>query len=121
MTAETIQGGGGKHYTLESSVAQVRSITIPTSGVQITGQITITTAGTQVQGPDISAPNGFFIKAMTANTGALFVVSSMYSGYASTMGYELDPSQADIWSVENLSELYFDAATSGNKACWHKA
>lgn len=120
MTASTIEGGANKHYTLDSTVAQVRAITIPTN-VQITGQITVTTAGTPVQGPDISAPDGFFIRGMTANTGALFVVGSANSSYASTMGYELDPSQADLWQVENLNELYFDAATSGNKACWHKA
>lgn len=47
MTANTIQGGGGKHYTLDSNVAIAKAITINTS-VQISGQITVTTAGTEV-------------------------------------------------------------------------
>jgi hypothetical protein len=120
MTADTIQGGGGKHYTLENSVAQVRALTVNT-GVQVSGQITVTTAGTEVQGPDIAGSNGFYVKALAGNTGVVYVGNNGAGVVSSTTGFQLDKSNVILIQVENLNELWFDAATSGDKLCWLKA
>ena len=88
MTANTILGGDGKHYTPDNSVAQVRSLTVP-STVQMSGQITVTTAGTEVQGPDISLPNGVYIKALAGNTGVMYVGNNGSGVVSSTTGFQL--------------------------------
>lgn len=120
MTANTIQGGDGKHYTLDSGVAVVRSLTVPTS-VQISGQITVTTAGTEVQGPDISLPNGVYIKALAGNTGVMYVGNNGSGVVSSSTGFQLDKSNLIHLNIENLNQIWVDAATSGDKVCWLKA
>lgn len=43
------------------------------SGKALSGQITVTTAGTAVQGTDTVSNNGFFIRALSTNSGKVYV------------------------------------------------
>jgi hypothetical protein len=87
----------------------------------ITGQITVTTAGTAVQGSDVPLDNGVYIKALSGNSGLVYVGNDGADDIASGNGYELSAGDQIILQVKNLNELYFDAATNGDKLCWAKA
>lgn len=79
------------------------------------GQITVTTAGTRVQGPDVPGSQ-FFIKAAPANTNPVWIGDATVSA---TVGMGLKAADAGIYvNVANLSLLWFDATTSGEKVCW---
>ena len=86
----------------------------------MSGQITVTTAGTAVQGTDVDSENGFFIRALAGNTGVVYVGQDGDDDVASTNGYELSAGDTIFVTVDNLSYLYFDAATNGDKFCWIK-
>jgi hypothetical protein len=87
----------------------------------ISGQITVTTAGTEVQGSSVSLPNGVYIKALSGNTGKVYVGNDGSNAISSTTGYELAAGQMILVQVDNLNKLWFDAATNGDKFCWMKA
>jgi hypothetical protein len=84
----------------------------------ISGQVTVTTPGTSIQGGDVVLTNGVFVKALTGNTGNMFI------GYATgdnRTGFELDANQLILVQVSNLNQLWFDASVGGEKICWLKA
>ena len=84
------------------------------------GQITITTAGTAVQGVDTDGGNGFYIKALAGNTGIVYVGNDGAGDVTSANGFEL--SAGDVVFFEGVLEnLWFDAATDGDKVCWFRA
>jgi len=85
------------------------------------GQITVTTAGTAVQGPDVALVNGVFINSHPSNTGLIAVGNDGTGDITTTNGYILGAGSADLWQVQNLNQLWFDASVNGEKACWHKA
>lgn len=87
----------------------------------MSGVITVTTAGTAVNGTDVKTPNGVFIRGLTGNTGVVYVGNDGAGDVAATNGYELDKGQAIYICVANLKDLWFDAATNGDKLCWIKA
>jgi len=91
------------------------------TSVVISGQITVTTAGTEVQGSNVPLDNGVYIKALNGNTGKVYVGNNGSGVVSATTGFELDAGQVVIVSVANLNELWFDAATNGDKFCWIKA
>ena len=79
----------------------------------LTQLVTVTTAGTPVQGPDKSNPGGWMLKADPANTGSVWF---MFHGQTkATKGFPLEVGEVMIVPVENLSDLDFDADTSGGK------
>jgi len=84
------------------------------------GQITVTTAGTEVQGPSVTG-NGFFIRALSGNTGKVYVGNDGADAVSSTTGYELAAGDQVYIECGNLNLLWFDAATSGDKFSWLKA
>ena len=86
----------------------------------ISGQITVTTAGTAVQGSDVDLSNGVIVKALGANAGKVYVGNDGAGDVTSANGYELAAGDVIILQVSNLSQLWFDAATSGDKFCWIK-
>jgi hypothetical protein len=81
------------------------------------GAITVAAAGTEVQGPDISA-QGFFIKAMTTNTGLVYVGNDGSNAVASTTGFSLAAGDTIYWEGGNLRNLWFDAAVNGEGFRW---
>jgi hypothetical protein len=87
----------------------------------ISGVIDIPTAGTAVQGTDIVTPNGVWIKALAGNSGLTYVGNDGAGDVASTNGFELTAGDVIHVTVQNLNELYFDAATNGDDICWIKA
>jgi len=95
----------------------------PTSGTDsaICGQITVTTAGTEVQGSGVNLANGVYIKALAGNTGKVYVGNDGAGAISATTGFELSQGDMILIQVGNLSQLWFDAATSGDKLCWIKA
>jgi hypothetical protein len=84
------------------------------------GQITVATIGTAVKGPNVDNPSGFFIKALSGNTGNVYV-GNVNGDIDSGNSFELAPGDLIIVQVVNLNELWFDTATNGNKLCWLKA
>ena len=87
----------------------------------ISGQITVTTAGTAVQGSNVLLENGVYVRALSGNTGVVYVGNDGAGDVDSANGYELSPGEAIAIQVRNMNELYFDAATNGDKFCWLKA
>jgi hypothetical protein len=81
------------------------------------GQIDIAAAGTAVQGTDTDLIGNYAIKGHVDNTGAVFV-GKVAADVDSTNGYPLDPGQDIVVHLSSLSELWFDAETSGNNVCW---
>lgn len=86
----------------------------------MSGVITVTTAGTAVQGTSV-AGEGFFIRALKANTGIIYVGNDGNGDVASTNGYELSAGDQIYVDAPNLALLWFDASVNGEKACWLKA
>lgn len=94
---------------------------------QLSGLITVTTAGTAVQGTDI-APwrqaqdgGGFFVRAISTNTGLIYIGNDAAGDVASTNGFELSAGDQIFVVCNNLNELWFDSSVNGEKACWLKA
>ena len=95
---------------------------IQTFGPQlISGQVTVTTAGTAVQGTDVDSDNGFFIKALAANSGVVYVGNDGAGDVSSSNGYQLSSGEQILVEASNLKDMWFDAATNGDKICWIKA
>ena len=99
------------------------TVTGPTigGGSVMSGQITVTTAGTEVQGSNVSLPNGAYIKALAGNTGKVYVGNDGAGAVTSSNGFELSAGNMILIQVSNLSDLWFDSATNGDKFCWIKA
>ena len=85
------------------------------------GQITVTTAGTAVQGNNIVTrePLGFLLKALSTNSGKIYVGNDGSDDVTSTNGFELSAGDPPIYvEASNLNELWFDASVNGCKVCW---
>lgn len=84
-----------------------------TSDAGLTQVITVPTAGTPVQGPAVSNPAGWWIKAAPGNTGTVFF---MFFGQTSAAkGFPLSAGQTVAVQVANLAAIGFDASVSGEK------
>ena len=84
----------------------------------MSGQITVSTAGTAVHGDDIDLDNGVYIKALAGNTGVVYAGNDGAGDVTSANGFQLSQTELFFFPVANLSDLWFDAATSGDKICW---
>ena len=84
------------------------------------GQITVTTAGTAVIGTDVPG-YGFVVKAMAGNTGIVYVGNDGAGDITATNSFELSAGETIYIETDNLANLYFDAATNGDKVCWVKS
>jgi hypothetical protein len=104
----------------EDTVVQAVGVDLDTSSA-ISGQITIATAGVAVQGPDATLTNGVYVRAMSTNTGLVYVGNDGANDVSSTNGYELASGQSILLQVDNISDIWFDASISGDKVCWLKA
>lgn len=82
------------------------------------GQITVTTAGTAVQGTATAKYYGFYIRALSTNTGKVYVGNDGANDVTSSNGYELSAGDDIYIECQNLNELCFDSATNGDKFCW---
>ncbi len=79
-------------------------------------QVTVTTAGTSVQLSGSSVPvRSVCIKAMTANTGKMYIGNSSVSA---TVGYELPNDSSICVEVNNLNLIYVDSSVNGEKVSY---
>ena len=117
------QGDAGAQdwkVTLDNETLVVKELTFSTATVA-SGQITVTTAGTAVQGTSVTLTNGVYIKALAGNTGKVYVGNDGAADVTSANGFELSAGEMILVQVANLNEMWFDAATNGDKFCWIKA
>jgi hypothetical protein len=113
----TEEGGGLTDTQLRAAPVETKDPVISVAAA-ISGQVTVTTPGTSIQGGSVALTNGVYIKALTGNTGNMFI------GYATgdnRTGFELDANQLILVQVSNLNQLWFDASVGGEKICWLKA
>jgi hypothetical protein len=101
-------------------VKQVASVNVDVD-TAVSGQITVTTAGTAVQGGNVELSNGVYVKALAGNTGVVYVGNDGAGDVAAGNGFQLSAGEVVPVQVSNLNQLWFDAATNGDKFCWLKA
>lgn len=87
----------------------------------LTGQITVTTAGTEVQGADVKAPNGVIVRALSANTGKMYVGRHSDGTVSSSTGFELAAGEKTYLPIPNVKDMWVDSSVNGEKVCWSLA
>lgn len=93
-------------------IGKVASVMV-TADADLTQIITVTTAGTPAQGPAVTNPGGWILKANPSNTGSVWF---MFHGQTkAAKGFPIGVGESAIPPVESLSDLDFDADTSGGK------
>lgn len=84
-----------------------------TADADLTQIITVTTVGTSVQGPAVTNPGGWILKASPANVGSVWF---FFHGQTKALkGFPLAVGESMMVPVESLADLDFDADTNGNK------
>lgn len=87
----------------------------------ITGQTTVTTAGTEVvlaaSGTRANGP--VRIRALSTNTGKMYIGNAGDGTVASTTGYELSAGDDIVLAyVGDLNTIWVDSSVNGEKVCW---
>lgn len=85
--------------------------------MQRSGQIKVTTAGTAVRGTDMVG-HFWAIGGAPGNTKEIYVGNDGEGDVSSTTGFGLKAGEFIYLKANNLNELWFDAAESGESACW---
>lgn len=75
-----------------------------------TGKATVSTAGTRVVLASAQAITSVTVKALSTNTGLIYVGNSTV---ASTNGFQLSAGDSVSMDVTDLSTVYLDCAVSG--------
>lgn len=86
----------------------------------ISGKTTVTTAGTAVAlGSQDLYGASLFIRALSGNTGVVYVGNDGAGDVASANGYEMNASDEVLISkVLNLGQIWVDAAQNGEGVTW---
>lgn len=85
------------------------------------GQTTVTTAGTEVplSSSGVVADGPVSIRALSTNTGKMYIGNDGAGAVSSTSGYELSAGDQLILSyVGALDTIMVDASVNGEKVCW---
>jgi len=90
------------------------------------GQITVATAGTAAQGPSTPKAGGadstkllsFYLKALSGNTGNVYVGNDGGDDVTSANGFELAPGDGVFVECNSLDAFWFDADNNGDKVSW---
>lgn len=86
------------------------------AGTVLTGQVTVSTAGTRVQISSTSAPIlSVTIRTDVGNAGNVFVGGSNVS---STTGYIMGPGETVSLDIDDLTDLYIDAANDDDSVSY---
>lgn len=88
---------------------------------QISGQKTIATAGTELAlaATGIGMNVGVAIRALSTNTGKMYVGNDGAGAVSSSTGYELSAGdQIVISQVDDLANIMIDASENGEKVSW---
>lgn len=92
---------------------------VPTSSVGLssvtTGQKTVTTAGTQVVLAASTSCSGVTIRALTANTGIIYVGDSSVD---STNGFQINATQEVFVKIDDINKVYIDSSVNGEGVSW---
>lgn len=116
LAAETTKVIGTVNIASGQTLGTVTSITntVPTSEVApsavLNGKTTVTTAGTRVVLAASTTCKSVTIKALSTNTGLVFVGSS---AVASTNGFQLAAGETISMDIANLNTVNIDSAVSG--------
>lgn len=89
----------------------------------ISGQVTVTTAGTAVQfsSTQLRIDGPLLVGALEGNTGNVYVGNDGAGDVTSSNGFELGPGDRIVIPyVGDLYSLWGDAASDGDKLCWHR-
>jgi hypothetical protein len=84
----------------------------------MSGQTTVTTAGTEVQLNANQACNSVIIKALSTNTGIMYIGNDGANAVSSSTGYPLNKDEYVVLEVLNLNNVYVDASENGEKVAW---
>ncbi len=85
----------------------------------LSGQTAVTTAGTAVALGSQQIAGPILVKALTANTGLVYVGNDGASDVTSANGYPLAAGDQVIFDhVANLSNVYVDSAVNGEGVAW---
>lgn len=98
---------------IEGGYVKQTAPVLVTADANLTQLITVTTAGTPVQGPDATNPGGWVLKAHADNTDTVYFM--FWGQTKAAKGFPLNPGEAMIVPVSNLSTLGFDADVDGEK------
>lgn len=106
---------GSQSKAVPSSVTITDTVTTdevaPTAVVY--GSVTVTTAGTRVQVSGTTVPiDSVYVKSKAANAGKIYLGGASVSA---TVGLELSPGEGVYITVNNLTALYVDSASNGDK------
>lgn len=84
------------------------------------GQTTVATAGTAVQLSSTNVPDmsGVYIKALSTNTGSVYIGNDGADDVTSSNGYELEAGESIFINESLLSKIYVDAANNGDKVAY---
>ena len=83
-------------------------------------RVLVPTAGTAVQLPIVNVPYDYsmIVKALTANTGAIYVGPSKDAAEDTSRSFPLESGEAIAVKVREISELWVNASVSGEGAHW---
>jgi hypothetical protein len=84
----------------------------------MSGQTTVTTAGTEVQLNANQACRSVIIKALSTNTGIMYVGNDGANAVSSSTGYPLNKDEYVVLEVLNLNGIYVDSSVNGEKVAW---
>lgn len=82
----------------------------------LSGVITVATAGTAVQGTSVNGRR-FVLKALSTNSGIIYVGNDGAGDVASGNGFALGVSEA-VEVSHPLAAYWFDTSSSGDKVAW---
>lgn len=85
----------------------------------ISGQKAVTTAGTEEALGNMPVNGPMMVKALTTNTGLIYLGKAADGTVASSSGFVLSAGQEVAFNwVANLSSLMVDSAVNGEGVCW---
>lgn len=88
-------------------------------GIALSGQKTVATAGTAVALGTATPFNALMVKALTTNTGLMYVGNNGSGDVDNTNGYPLAAGDQVIFTmVGNLGNIWVDSAVNGEGVAW---
>lgn len=84
----------------------------------MSGQTTVTTAGTEVLLSSSQPCNSVVIKALTSNTGIMYIGNDGANAVSSSTGFPLNKDEQIVVAIKNLNQIYVDASVNGEKVAW---
>jgi hypothetical protein len=85
----------------------------------ISGQTTVTAAGSAVALGDQQVNAALMVRALSANTGLVYIGNDGAGDVSSASGMQLEPGEGVVFDlVSSLANLRINAAVSGEGVAW---